>query len=147
MTGKPGASGGAREGAGRPLSTYKGNQYTGETPIEKLWTFLAERHGEEAATEAHLFFNEQKRIYEKQKIAERKVTMATLQEAVQAKSENKVVLADLGGRRVTINSLVQNETTGEWSVRWSHSDYPESRWDTVSEDQQFIIRGVYGRYR
>jgi hypothetical protein len=29
MTGKPGASGGTREGAGRPLVTYKGNQYVG----------------------------------------------------------------------------------------------------------------------
>jgi len=72
MTGKPGASGGAREGAGRPLASYRGNLYTGVTPIEKLWQFLAEKYGEEAALEAHLYFNEQKRSYEKEKIAERR---------------------------------------------------------------------------
>lgn len=72
MTGKPEASGGAREGAGRPLSTYKGNSYTGETPIEKLWQWLAEKCGEDIALEAHLYFNQEKREYEKRKIAERK---------------------------------------------------------------------------
>src|SRR5258707_9572970 len=78
---------------------------------------------------------------------EKEETMATLQEAVQAKKENKVVLADWTGRRVTINTFVQNEQTSEWSAQWSHSDYPNSRWDTVSEDQQFIIRGEYASYR
>lgn len=67
MTGKPGASGGAREGAGRPLSTYKGNQYRGDTPIEDLWRWLAEKCGPELAEEAHLYFNAQKRLYEQKR--------------------------------------------------------------------------------
>ena len=74
MTGKPGASGGTREGAGRPLSTYKGNQYTGETPTENLWRWLAERCGQDIANEAHLYFNQEKRAYEKAQIAKRKET-------------------------------------------------------------------------
>lgn len=72
MTGKPGASGGAREGAGRPLSSYKGSLCRGDTPIADLWRFLAERCGEDFAEEAHLYYNERKKAYEKQKIAERK---------------------------------------------------------------------------
>lgn len=67
MSGKPGASGGAREGAGRPLNTYRGVSYTGETPTEKLWLWLAERCGPELANEAHLYFNEEKRAYEKRR--------------------------------------------------------------------------------
>lgn len=73
--------------------------------------------------------------------------MATLQEAIQAKKDGKVVLADWAGRRVTINDFAQNEQTKEWSAEWSHADYPSARWDPVAEGQQFIIRGEYGRYR
>jgi hypothetical protein len=40
-----------------------------QTPLEKLWRFLAERHGQEVANEAHLYFNEQKRIYEQRRIS------------------------------------------------------------------------------
>jgi hypothetical protein len=60
--------GGAREGAGRPQRRYlRGQAPTGETPIEKLWVYLAEQFGEEEAEKAHLFFNEQKREYEKRR--------------------------------------------------------------------------------
>lgn len=67
MTGKSGASGGAREGAGRPQETYEDGQPIGTTPIEMLWRFLAEHHGQEAANAAHLYFNEQKRAYEQKR--------------------------------------------------------------------------------
>lgn len=78
---------------------------------------------------------------------ESEVIMGDLQEAIQAKKDGKVVLADWTGRRVTINNLVQNQETKQWFAEWSHSDYPHSRWDDVDEDQQFIIRGVYGSHR
>lgn len=65
MTGKPGSSGGAREGAGRPLASYKGVSYRGDTPTADLWRWLAGKCGEELAHEAHLYFNERKRAYEK----------------------------------------------------------------------------------
>lgn len=68
MTGKKGASGGARSVSGpKPLATYKGNQYTGETPAERLWLWLAEKCGPELAEEAHLYFNKEKRAYEKRR--------------------------------------------------------------------------------
>lgn len=60
--------GGARPGAGRPQRRYpRGQEPTGETPIEKLWAWLDERIGAEITEEAHLYFNEQKRVYEKQR--------------------------------------------------------------------------------
>lgn len=89
---------------------------------------------------------EWERVQRTEEIIVEKAT-ATLAEAVQAKSEGKVVLADWTGRRVTINRIVQNASTGEWSAEWSHPDYIHSRWDTISEDQQFIIRGKYGSHR
>lgn len=71
MTGKSGASGGAREGAGRPLASYKGIQYTGETPLEDLWRYLTEKYGEADAKEIHMYFNERKRAYERKRYAKR----------------------------------------------------------------------------
>lgn len=62
--GGEGGNGGAREGAGRPLKSYKGNQGVGDTPLENLWLWLAEKRGEQVAHEAHLYYNERKRIYE-----------------------------------------------------------------------------------
>lgn len=143
--------GGAREGAGRPRKTEFKQMPEPQTPVAWLWQTLERRYGKEDIDALHLLYNERNQAYQKAQIAKqrdrRREIMATLQKAVQAKKENKVVLADWTGRRVTINSFVQNEQTGEWSAEWSHSDYPNSRWDTVSEDQQFIIRGEFGRYR
>jgi hypothetical protein len=64
--------GGARDGAGRPLKSYKGNQYTGDTPIEWLWRELAQRFGQEIANEIHLAFNREKRIYEQERLRKSK---------------------------------------------------------------------------
>lgn len=87
---------------------------------------------------------EQVQTDEREKDMER---VGNLQEAVQAKEEGKVVLADWSGRRVTINDFAQNQQTGQWTARWSHSDYPECHCSDINEDEQFIIRGKYGRYR
>lgn len=147
MTGKPGASGGAREGAGRPHETYKGNLYTGETPTEKLWRWLEEKCGSEIAKEAHLYFNSEKREYEKRKANERKDIMATLEEAIQAKKEDKIVLANWAGRRVTIVDFVQDSQTERWSAGWNDPDGRGLRWDDVDESDTFIIRGKFAPHR
>lgn len=60
--------GGAREGAGRPQRRYLREQMpAGQTPAERLWVWLAEKCGPELAEEAHLFFNKEKRAYEKRR--------------------------------------------------------------------------------
>ena len=71
--------------------------------------------------------------------------IANVHEAEQALKEDKVVLADFAGRRVTVNAL--SEGVNGWIMKWSHRDYPEAQIDDIDADATFIIRGEYSRYR
>lgn len=73
--------------------------------------------------------------------------MATLEEAIQAKKEDKVVLADWAGRRVTIVDFVQDSQTERWSAGWNDPDGRGLRWDDVDESDTFIIRGKFAPHR
>lgn len=67
-----------------------------------------------------------------------------IEEAIKALAEEKVVLADWHGRRVTINSIGQGPDG--WFAFWSHKDFPHQQCSDLTGDEVFIIRGKYGRY-
>jgi hypothetical protein len=73
------------------------------------------------------------------------VPSASIQDAMKALDEEKVVLADLAGRRVTINSIGQ-AASGQWFAFWSHRDFPDRQDSDLEGDEKFIIRGKYGKY-
>lgn len=128
-------------------NTNKDPQFTAYIPTATLEALKASAQKNHRSINAQLvYFLEQELEREKEMTVFLRQS-ATAEEAAEAKRQNYVVLADWAGRRVTINSLAQNAQTGEWSAEWSHSDYPGSRWDTISDSQRFIIRGEYSHYR
>lgn len=72
---------------------------------------------------------------------------APLEQAIEAKKQGYIVLADWAGRLVTVNDFACNSTTGAWSAQWSHSDYSDSRWDDLDGEERFVIRGKFASYR
>lgn len=56
-----------------------------------------------------------------------------------ALEQRKVVLAQMAGRHVTVNSLSKGPGR-EWAMKWSHEDYYHARVNYVDENTQFFIK-------
>lgn len=67
-----------------------------------------------------------------------------MQRAANAIEEGKIVMMDLGERRVRINVLckVEEPTEKLWSARWSHKHFVNARYDDVIDGQDEML--IYG---